>query len=196
MSQGDFPSVLQKSSPFSEAHWKPLSRWGLFPVPSIAWPFLHIPLHPCRAQAGQKPTELLWIRIWPLAVALAPQGDWAGQGTGKTDEGLMVLFHELRGTEAGRERQRLAQGQGDLASFITSVVGNSDPLKWPRRYSPESFRKLSLLLLHREKQPVPMSPLTCWGSYSGAGHPQSHGVLPQRAIQDLTQVHCPAQICL
>lgn len=121
--------------------------------------------------------ELLWVRIWPLAVAPARQGDWAGQGTGGTDEGLMAPFHKLRGTEAWRQRQRLAQGQEYRASFITSVVGGSDPLKWPRRYSPESLCKLSLLLLRKEKQPVPMSPLMCWGSYSGAGHPQSHGVL-------------------
>lgn len=50
-------------------------------------------------------------------------------------------------------------------------------LKWPRTYSPESLCKLNLLLLHGEKQPVPMSPLTCWGSYSVAGHPESHSVL-------------------
>lgn len=29
MSQDDFPSVLQKSSSILEAHWKPLSHWGL-----------------------------------------------------------------------------------------------------------------------------------------------------------------------
>jgi len=173
--------VCSRTSPLaiSEAHWKPFNPWGLSPSLSIAWSFHTLsPLRNLRrAQAGQKPMELLWVRIWPLAVALAPHGDWAGQGTGGTDEGPTAPFHKLRETKAQRQMKQHAQRQGDLASFITSGVGDSIPLAWPGWYSCESLCNLGLLLLHREKQSVPFTPLTCWGSCAGAGHPQSHGVL-------------------
>lgn len=60
LSQDDFFSVLKKSSPISEAHWKPLNCWGLSPVPSISWLFFYIPLHPLETPAEPKQVRSPW----------------------------------------------------------------------------------------------------------------------------------------
>lgn len=60
------PRVTSSECPqTSEADWGftgtlpcPLLCFALFPFPTPS------PGNPCRAQAGQKPVQLLWVRIW------------------------------------------------------------------------------------------------------------------------------------